>query len=296
MTDAMYRGAFGGLWTDRTDAKAIANERFVQSRITRQEFDDVMFWIDNGYLVKEHAIDSAVLDNVHADIQTAVRSGTRQVTFWDEKGKHQKRAAVDDLARTEAKLLDVHHTLASVQQAIFFRGMGRFLEMVFEMPAIAFQSLYFEKGSEQGLHQDTAFVYVDQPLEFVASWIALEDVQRGAGELIYYPASHRLPDRIFASGTKAMLPGDPEISGYSADLLSRCTSAGLSEQRFLPRRGDVLLWAADLAHGGAPRLTAATRRSLVTHYCPANRRPPYVKDGAATRIVLDHGHSVMSGT
>ena len=131
------------------------------------------------------------------------------------------------------------------------------------MPAVAFQTLYFEKGSEQSLHQDTAFVYVNEPQEFLATWIALEDVKDGAGELIYYPASHKLPEKLFAGGTEALLPNDPHSSSYSADLVSRCTQAGLAERRFLPKKGDVLFWAADLAHAGAPRATSDTRRRTI---------------------------------
>ena len=162
-------------------------------------------------------------------------------------------------AKLEAKLLDVHREISSVQEAIFFGQIDRFLTILFEMPAVAFQTLYFEKGSEQSLHQDTAFVYVNEPQEFLATWIALEDVKDGAGELIYYPASHKLPEKLFAGGTKAPLPNDPHSSSYSADLVSRCTQAGLAERRFLPKKGDVLFWAADLAHAGAPRATSDTQ-------------------------------------
>jgi ectoine hydroxylase-related dioxygenase (phytanoyl-CoA dioxygenase family) len=289
-----FLSSFGGLWTDRVDAPALARDRLRAGRLAAREFDDVVFWIANGYVIKERAIDDRLIDRVQADIFTAAREGSREVTFWDERGKHQKTATFDDLAKTEAKLLDVHATLASVQRAIFHGDVGRFLEIVFDGPALAFQSLYFEHGSEQGLHQDTAFVYVDEPLAFVASWIALEDVEPGAGELIYYPGSHRLPDAVYAGGTKALRAGDPAMHTYTDDLTARCIQAGLSERRFLPRRGDVLFWAADLAHGGARRSTPATRRSLVTHYCPIGRRPPYAGDGAATPVTVDRGHAVMA--
>jgi ectoine hydroxylase-related dioxygenase (phytanoyl-CoA dioxygenase family) len=139
-------------------------------------------------------------------------------------------------------------------------------------------------------------VYVDHPLEFVASWIALEDVQPGSGELIYYPGSHRLPDRIFAGGTKALRQGDPAADNYSGELTDRCVRAGLVETAFLPKRGDVLFWAADLAHGGAVRSSDRTRKSLVTHYCPIQRRPPYATWGITQKKILQGGHAVMSAT
>jgi hypothetical protein len=46
--------------------------------------------------------------------------------------------------------------------------------------------------------------------------------------------------------------------------------------RFAPRRGDVLIWSADLVHGGSSEMDPdSTRRSLVTHYCPVDREPEY---------------------
>jgi ectoine hydroxylase-related dioxygenase (phytanoyl-CoA dioxygenase family) len=52
-----------------------------------------------------------------------------------------------------------------------------------ERPALAFQSLYFRWGSRQDIHQDTVFVKVSSPMEMVASWVALEDIQTDSGEL-----------------------------------------------------------------------------------------------------------------
>jgi ectoine hydroxylase-related dioxygenase (phytanoyl-CoA dioxygenase family) len=184
--------------------------------------------------------------------------------------------------------------MTSVQKAIFSKRISRFLANLFEMPAVAFQTLYFHRGSEQGFHQDTAFVYVDNPLHFAASWIALEDVEEGSGELQYHPGSHRLPDEIFPeSRTKALLPGDDSSKHYSRGLQRKCEEAGLEKQQFRPRKGDVLIWAADLVHGGAGIHNTSTRRSLVTHYCPEDSNPPYatLKKGNRTAV---SGNWIMS--
>ena len=49
------------------------------------------------------------------------------------------------------------------------------------------------------------------------------------------------------------------------------------------RKGDALIWAADLAHGGKPISQDHTRLSIVTHYCPAEVAPLYF-EGAPRRI------------
>jgi len=35
------------------------------------------------------------------------------------------------------------------------------------------------------------------PVELLASWNALEDIQPGSGELVYYPKSHLFPEFLF---------------------------------------------------------------------------------------------------
>ena len=151
--------------------------------------------------------------------------------------------------------------------AFFALISARFLELVMRSKAIAFQTLYFEHGSEQAFHQDTAFVYVsDAPLEFVASWLALEDITPGSGERRCYAGSHRLPDELFGNPPgKALCGNDPKAPTYSRDLEQRCKDASLAWEHFVPKAGDVLFWAADLVHGGGPRVNGCTRRSLVTH-------------------------------
>jgi ectoine hydroxylase-related dioxygenase (phytanoyl-CoA dioxygenase family) len=48
------------------------------------------------------------------------------------------------------------------------------------------------------------------------------------------------------------------------------------KKSFLGKAGDVLIWHADLAHGGAPiKNVGQTRHSLVTHFCPASDEPFY---------------------
>jgi hypothetical protein len=58
--------------------------------------------------------------------------------------------------------------------------------------------------------------------------------------------------------------------------------------RFHPKQGDVLLWHADLVHGGSKREHRnLTRQSLVTHYCPVNVDPLWM-DTRPSHGKLEH--------
>ena len=93
---------------------------------------------------------------------------------------------------------------------------------------------------------------VTSPLELAASWIALEDVRPGTGELVYYKGSHLLEDHTFRSGGRNWnleRDGTEAREAYLAGLHERSRAKGLELETFLPKKGDALIWSADLAHG-----------------------------------------------
>jgi ectoine hydroxylase-related dioxygenase (phytanoyl-CoA dioxygenase family) len=291
-----YLSPFGGFWTDTRGSANFLSRLHAEANLTPEEDRLLRFWIENGYAIIPAALGADDVARTQAAIDRLIDTGAREMTYWDASGKHQHAATRGKLDAPECKVIDVHASDPDVQRAIFAPKIARFLELVMQAKAIAFQTLYFEYGSQQGFHQDTAFVYVEPPLEFIASWIALEDVIPGCGELQFYAGSHRLPDALFGEPPgKALYANDPKAATYSSELEARCKNAQMQHERFLPNAGDVLFWAADLVHGGAPRAGTRTRRSLVTHYCPIGRRPPYAASGRMPQVVVD-GHAVMSAT
>ena len=67
------------------------------------------------------------------------------------------------------------------QNKSFFKMSYLNFKIVLRRTALLFQSLSFIKGSNQGIHQDTAYVVTDQPMKLIATWIALEDINPGSG-------------------------------------------------------------------------------------------------------------------
>ena len=118
-------------------------------------------------------------------------------------------------------------------------------------------------------------------MHLCASWVALEDVQPGSGELMYYEGSHRLPDWLYSGAFKHYnheRDKHEEHMAHLKSLVDRSEERGLKLTTFLPKKGDALIWAADLAHGGSEiGDPALTRRSLVTHYTDASTKPYYFR-------------------
>jgi ectoine hydroxylase-related dioxygenase (phytanoyl-CoA dioxygenase family) len=263
------------LWTDIPDA-ASRLSGLVQNHETQ---DPLRRWVDGGYAILQSAVNQELATTFIADIQSRLIDTNTSIhmTFWDDKGHHVEPAHLSKLSFTEAKVLDLHAHLESAQRLVFSAKILDMLRLIFDDEVVAFQSLYFEFGSGQGAHQDTAFVLTEPPMHFAASTIALEDVSAGQGELFFYPGSQKLGDFIFAGGGKAFSPDDPDCDRYSEVLETAADASGLRRTPFLPATGDALLWAADLIHGGEPHAHLRTRRSLVTHYCPRGASVPYVR-------------------
>ena len=164
---------------------------------------------------------------------------------------------------------------------MFADRISEFLGLVFERKAFASQSLGFMRGSGQEGHQDSANVSYTIPRQFAASWIALEDVTVGAGELFYYPGSHRFPDFLYGGHFKSIVEaercgvsvGRSEVERHVTALQQRAQALGLEKQVLQAKKGDVLIWHADLVHGGNPVSADTTRKSFVTHYCPKRTAP-----------------------
>ncbi len=143
------------------------------------------------------------------------------------------------------------------------------------MVSVAIQQLLFQRSNGHLVHQDTSVVAVEDPLLMTASWIALEDVVEGSGELAFYDGSHKLPHYLFKNGTKRMDFAVDSGQDYTDALEKACREADMPYERFLARKGDVFLWAADLVHRSHPRQLpdGTSRLSCVTHYHPATTQP-----------------------
>lgn len=289
-----FASQFGGFWTDQSNAKEILAGKLELGSITEQQAEMLSFWIENGYIIIPNAVDASILDRVEKDIDK-VYAGELGPCFVEtfETGKMQVIPVEQRHRSFRNKVLDIYAISEATRDAIFAPKITEFLNLVFDRPAMAMQGLYFELGSQQEVHQDSAYVRVDSPMEFAASWIALEDIVPGSGELEYIPGSHKIKEYLF-DGNSKWLTRFKLNAEFISQIQVKAAEMGLKSIRFLPKRGDALIWSADLAHGGSPAAQPErTRRSLVTHYCPSSATPMYFKTADNSgKIKLDNGQYI----
>jgi phytanoyl-CoA hydroxylase len=268
-----YRSAFGGLWVDRDDASALLDARLASGALESDEEDALRQYIDHGYAILPQAVSHALVDEYVEFFERAWHEPPRHVYAHSGGEVLPMSMALRDRV---AKVSDLHYFFPKAGEIVFSPAVRRFLERIYERPAAVFQSMSMRKGSEEILHIDTGPLTLSEPMSLAAAWIALEDVVAGAGPFQYVPGSHRIPETLNAGVSKGH---NGDMAAYSQVLqstLDHCAAAGLSTHYFIARKGDVLIWSADLMHGGAPIADhSLTRQSLVCHYMPLGVLPTF---------------------
>jgi ectoine hydroxylase-related dioxygenase (phytanoyl-CoA dioxygenase family) len=294
---------FGGLWPDLPNAADLIQGRLDIGRISERQAGLLRFWVENGYVILENAIPASLADRAALDLDRAYAGGFPDLKFECHAvaGEHiHWRPEINPLP---AKALDIHHFSPAIREVMFADAVAEFLGLIFEAKTCASQTLGFLRGSAQEGHQDSAYVPYTIPRQFAATWAALEDVTIGAGELFYYPGSHRFEEFTYKEHYKSvyeayrMSGGPPDrqrIERHLNSLEERAAQRGIPKTPFAAKQGDVLVWHADLVHGGNPVSRSTTRKSIVTHYCPRHLSPLF-SEGTRTRLWEHRGHRYTSG-
>jgi ectoine hydroxylase-related dioxygenase (phytanoyl-CoA dioxygenase family) len=144
------------------------------------------------------------------------------------------------------------------------------LGVLLQGEARLFHSINFFTGSEQHTHSDSIHMTTYPAGGMLGVWFALEDIDDDNGPLHYYPGSHKLPYYLNADyqneGNRWFI-GDKDYSVYEDFMAARIAELGLQKTVFHAKKGDILIWHANLFHGGNPQLDRTrTRKSMVFHY------------------------------
>jgi hypothetical protein len=265
------------IWPLRTGAGARLAEAVGKGHVSADERARVEDFAAKGFTVFERCIEPEAVDALVEDVRGIKEHPGFFVTTDHRNGRPYKYS--DESFDEFESVFDLYVNFESARRLCFHPTLLRFLKLVFEAEPLAFQALLFQRSNQHPIHQDTAYVCLEHPLQMLASWIALEDVVPGRGELTYYEGSHRIPHRFFRDGSKRFMPGVDDADETREHILAECRRLGCEKRDFFAKKGDVLIWAADLAHGSNPRTRpeAETRKALVTHYCPEWTRPFYFR-------------------
>ncbi len=139
------------------------------------------------------------------------------------------------------------------------------LEELYGRKPLPFQTLNFKMPTQQKAHSDTIH-FNSRPPGFMAGvWVALEDMDMDNGPLFYFPGSQKLPEVTMRDvGVEADYSQYSHYEDYIDGVVKK---HGLEPEYGLIKKGQALIWSANLLHGGSPaKDSARTRKSQVTHF------------------------------
>jgi hypothetical protein len=192
--------------------------------------------------------------------------------------------------RVDTRISDAWSWNEHVMQIATLPRVLEILRVFYQREAFPFQTLNFQVGTEQATHSD-AIHFSPFPQGFMCGvWVALEDVDESNGPLHYYPGSHELPVYDLSHlGIAPTLAGDLGLDNdavlrvfYKPFIRELVRAHAFEKAEAKLQKGQAIIWAANLLHGGSPILDRSrTRHSQVTHYyfdgclyhCPRSADP-----------------------
>ncbi len=239
-------------WLDRPDAL-----QRLKKHPEFQDFDadtqaQLIQWLDNGFLILKGFYNKEDVRKINGEVDRLL---AEQKTDFNYTGR---------------KIMDAYRISPLIND--YFRNprMIKLLNFIMGQTIHPFQTINFIEGTEQKAHSDFIHMTSEPKGYLIASWTALEDTNEGNGPLFYYPGSHKLPyilSNDFESGNSRWKLGYNSYKRYEDRIADFIEEHQLKKEYFFAESGDVLLWHANLLHGGSPIMQkGSTRKSMVSHY------------------------------
>lgn len=238
-------------WLDGPDAE----ERLLASA-QLDRFDPatraaILRWPTDGYVVLRGLFSTAEVDEMNQEVERLILEKVVDFNF------------------TGRKIMFAFQHSALLHRFVHDRRILDVMDFLLGRRVRVFQSINFLSGSEQHTHSDSIHM-TTYPLGYmIAAWIALERVDGHNGCLMYHPGSHRLPYLLndgYDHGGNRFVIGEEAYARYEQAIDSEIGKGGFPATEFHAQPGDVLLWHANLLHGGKKMSRAdASRKSMVVH-------------------------------
>jgi ectoine hydroxylase-related dioxygenase (phytanoyl-CoA dioxygenase family) len=239
-------------WLDKSDAADSLHRSEKLSSFPSNVQEQIKLWPERGFIVLRSLFSPDEIKAINTEIDELVASGEVDYNFTGRKIMFAfKHSALLRSIVKERRILDI-------------------LDFVLGKEMLPFQSINFTKGSEQEAHSDSIHM-TTYPLGYLsAAWIALEPIDSDNGPVYYYPGSHRLPYTLnadFDHGGGTFTIGEDAYAHYEEAIARQIKEYGLQPEEFHAQPGDVLIWHANLIHGGKKMIDPErTRNSMVIHY------------------------------
>lgn len=241
--------------TERSIAQDKLSSTAFFNNLSEENKESALQYDDNGYMILRNFISTDTSDKINDEIDKLVNDGTLKFRYGGKLVFAIHHSEILRNIGNDKKLLD-------------------FLSVLLDGNAKLFQSINFINGSQQKTHSDSIHMTTYPLGGLLGVWIALEDVDENNGALHYIPGSHKLPyflNSDYGNEGTSLKIGKKSYKAYEEFLENKVKELGLKKEIFRAKKGDMLIWHANILHGGEPHTDKnRTRKSLVYHFFDEN--------------------------
>ena len=235
--------------------RVIENSKIIQTAffnsLSEENKNNVLQYDEKGYAIIRNFISPETVDAINSDIDNLVKNGTLKFRYIN-------------------KLMFAIHHSEIIKKIGGDKKLIDFLSVLMDGNAKLFQSINFINGSQQKTHSDSIHMTTFPLGGLIGVWIALEDIEPEQGALHYIEKSHKLPYYLnsdYDNEGNFFKIGNKKYNAYEDFLDSKVKELGLEKKVFHAKKGDMLIWHANILHGGEPHTNKnKTRKSMVFHY------------------------------
>jgi Phytanoyl-CoA dioxygenase (PhyH) len=225
-----------------------------ESKLSKEQ----RFWRDNGYVILPGLIPDDLVD-AYLDLR---RRNNVSLRAW--------QTPVPYMYFEELKNICCYKPLSDMLKKLIGAEMG----MHFNITQMF--------STERGWHQDDCLNPPDIYSWYAAIWIALDDIHPDCGPFELVPGSHKWACMKSDKIKQHLKPefrnahSSREETVHWAALAELMTTgayenklqrSGLKTEKFLGKKGDVLIWHGRLLHrGSVPKNENIPRPAIITHY------------------------------
>ena len=255
------------------------NRTALDSHLTPEQLET---YEQKGYMIIDDPCPPDLLDTVRDEVEHLYHEdfGVSDLNHVSEAGLRYSRNSVESKdGYPWQRVARAWKVCDSVRAMALDPKVLAITEELFGRKVRPFNTLNFPIGTQQPPHFDTMAFQSDPPNYMCGVWVALEDMDMDNGPLIYYPGSHKLRptweeiDEL--TGTRIDRADHETLESFRAarhdQYAAYCKLVvehhGFEPEYGLIKKGQALLWAPNLLHGGSPQKDKSrTRHSQVTHY------------------------------
>lgn len=159
-----------------------------------------------------------------------------------------------------------------IKQLALNKKVASALEILYNAKPLPFSTINFIRGTEQPMHSDYIHFGSKPELYLAGAWVALEDINPDSGPLGIVKKSHKSPIIFFEDIGFDNFPRNIKevksfYTAYEEYLKEYIKKNKLEIEYPSLKRGDCLIWQANLFHGASKiNNSDLTRWAQITHY------------------------------